>query len=46
MKKPKKKRQYVTAILREKILIDEEEKNAVEGDIVFETVEEALASVP
>jgi len=43
MKQPKKKQQYVTAILREKILIDEEEKDAVEEDVVFETVEEALA---
>ena len=43
MKQPKKKRQYVTTILREKILIDEEEKDAVEGDLVFETVEEVLA---
>ena len=43
MKQPKKKRCYVTAILREKILIDEEEKNAVEEDVVFETVEEVLA---
>jgi hypothetical protein len=38
MKQPKKKRQYVTEILREKILIDAEE-----GDVVFETVEEVLA---
>lgn len=43
MKQPKKKRQHVTAILREKILIDEEEINAVKEDIVFETVEEVLA---
>jgi hypothetical protein len=33
----RKKRQYLTAILREKIAADEAEK-----DIVFETVEEVL----
>ena len=38
MKAPRKTRSYVTALLREKILI-----NATERDIVSETVEEALA---
>jgi hypothetical protein len=38
MKELRKKRSYITAILREKILID-----ATENDIVSETVEEALA---
>jgi hypothetical protein len=38
MKEPRKNRSYITEILREKILID-----AMERDIVSETVEEALA---
>jgi hypothetical protein len=37
MKRQRKKHQYTTDILREKIDIDEEER-----DIVFETVEEVL----
>jgi hypothetical protein len=38
MKEPKKKRRYVTSILRELIVID-----ATDGDLVSETVEEVLA---
>ena len=38
MKEPKKKRRYVTSILRVPIVID-----ATDGDLVSETVEEVLA---